>query len=70
MSFLQRMAMKKFESMSDDERRKVMQKAMSPESMEKNKYKILASLKMMRKTGQISADQYEMAKQKMGIREK
>jgi hypothetical protein len=67
--FIERMAMKRFESMSDEERRKVMQKAMSPKNIEKNKQKILANLKEMRKSGQISADQYEMAKQKMGIRE-
>ena len=67
--FLQRLAMKKIESMSDEERMKVMRKAMDPKNIAKNKGKILASLKEMRKSGQITADQYEMAKQKMGIRE-
>jgi|WetSurMetagenome_2_1015567.scaffolds.fasta_scaffold981565_2 hypothetical protein len=65
----QRLAMKKFESMSDEERMKVMRKALDPKNIAKNKDKILASLKEMRRSGQINADQYEMAKQKMGIRE-
>jgi hypothetical protein len=67
--FLQRLAMKKFESMSDEERMKVMKKAMDPKNIDKNKDKILSTLKQMRESGQITADQYEMAKQKMGIRE-
>jgi hypothetical protein len=66
---LERLALKKFESMNDEQRMKLMRKAMDPKNIAKNKDKILGTLKQMRKSGQITADQYEMAKQKMGIRE-
>jgi hypothetical protein len=68
MGFVQKLAMKKIMNMNDEERMKLMQKVMTPENIAKNKDKILAMMEGMKKSGQISADQYEMIKQKLGIR--
>ena len=62
MNMLQRLAMKKMEKMSPQERMKMMQDFMKPE----NKGKLLSAMEMMRKTGQISEEQYNLAKQKLG----
>ena len=62
MNMLQRLAMKKLEKMSPSEKAKMAQEFFKPE----NKDKLVSALEMMRKTGQISEEQYEMAKQKMG----
>ena len=63
MNMLQRLAMKKMERMSPNEKAKMMQEVLKPE----NKDKLLSAMEMMRKTGQISEEQYRMAKEKMGI---
>ena len=63
MNMLQRLAMKKMERMSPQEKAKMMQEVLKPE----NKDKLLSAMEMMRKSGQISEDQYRMAKEKMGI---
>lgn len=60
---LQRIAMKKLEKMSPEERNKVMQDAMKPE----NKDKILAVIEQMKKSGQLTDEQIEMAKKKLGL---
>ncbi len=65
--FLQKLAMKKFSSMSDEEKMKVIQKMLTPENIAKNKDKILALMNQMRDSGQISADQVELVKQKIGL---
>ncbi len=62
MNMLQRLAMKKMERMSPQEKAKMMQEVFKPE----NKDKLLSAMEMMRKSGQISQEQYDMAKQKMG----
>lgn len=67
MGFVQRIAMKKIMNMSDSERMKLMQKVMTPENISKNKDKILATMEQMKASGQMSADQIEMAKQKLGL---
>ena len=67
MGFLQKLAMKKFASMSEEEKMKMMQKMMAPENIEKNKDKILAVMEEMRDSGQISAEQLELVKQKLGL---
>lgn len=67
MGFLQKLAMKKFASMSEEEKMKVMQKMLTPENIAKNKDKILAVMKEMQNAGQISADQVELTKQKLGL---
>ncbi len=61
MNMLQRLAMKKMEKMSPNEKAKMAQEFFKPE----NKDKLSAALEMMKKTGQISEEQYNMAKQKM-----
>ncbi len=62
MGFLQKMAYKRFLKMSPAEREKVMKKALTPKNVEKHKDEILSSLEAMRKAGQISDDQYRLAK--------
>jgi hypothetical protein len=63
MNMLQRLAMKRMERMSPQEKAKMMQEVLKPE----NKDKLLSAMEMMRKSGQISEEQYQAAKQKMGI---
>ncbi len=67
MGFIQKIAMKKIMNMSDKERMKLMQKVMTPENISKNKDKILATMEQMKASGQMTADQVEMAKQKLGL---
>jgi hypothetical protein len=62
MNMLQRLAMKKMERMSPQEKAKMLQEVMKPE----NKDKLLGAMEMMRKSGQISEEQYRLAKEKMG----
>lgn len=67
MGFIQRLAMKRVMSMSPEQREKLMRKAMTPENIFKNKDKILATMEQMKSSGQMSADQVELAKQKLGL---
>lgn len=67
MGFMQKIAMKKIMNMSDKEKMKLMQKVMTPENIAKNRDKILASMKQMKASGQMTADQIELAKQKLGL---
>jgi hypothetical protein len=41
---------------------------MTPKNVEKHKDEILSSLEAMRKSGQISDDQYRLAKAKFGLK--
>ncbi len=68
MSMLQRFAMKRLMKMSPQEREKTLRKAMTPKNIEKHKDEILQSLETMRKTKQISDDQYRLAKAKFGLK--
>lgn len=63
MNMLQRLAMKKMAKMSPQEQQKLMQEAFKPG----NRDKLLSAMEMMRKSGQISEEQYQMAKKKMGM---
>ena len=63
MGMLQRIAMKKLEKMGPEERDKIMKDALKPE----NKEKLLAVIEQMKKSGQISDEQIEMAKKKLGL---
>ena len=63
MGMLQRLAMKKLEKMSPEERNKVMREALKPE----NKDKILDVIEQMKKTGQLTNEQIEEAKHKLGL---
>jgi hypothetical protein len=67
MGMLQRLAMKKVMSMDPKEREKVMQKALSPENIAKNKDKILATMEQMKASGQLTEEQMKMAKEKLGL---
>ena len=62
-NMLQKIAMKKLEKMSPEERNKVMQDALKPE----NKDKLMAAMEQMKASGQITEEQYRMAKEKMGM---
>ena len=64
---LQRLAMKKLEKMDPKEQEKLMQKALSPENIEKNKDKILATIEQMKGSGQLTEEQIEIAKKKLGL---
>ena len=63
MGMLQRIAMRKLEKMSPEEREKMMKETLKPE----NKNKILAVIEQMKKSGQITDEQIEMAKKKLGL---
>ena len=67
MGMLQRLAMRKLEKMDPKEREKVMQKALSPENIAKNKDKILATMEQMKASGQMTDEQMKMAKEKLGL---
>lgn len=63
MGMLQKLAMKKMMNMSLEERNKLTQDMMKPE----NKDKFLQVMEIMKKTGQITDEQIEEAKQKLGL---
>lgn len=67
MGMLQRLAMRKLEKMDPKEREKVMQKALSPDNIAKNKDKILATMEQMKASGQMTDEQIQMAKEKLGL---
>lgn len=67
MGMLQRLAMKKIEKMDPKEREKLMQKALSPENIAKNKDKILSTMEQMKANGQLTDEQFEAAKEKLGL---
>jgi len=63
MGMLGRIAMKKLEKMNPAEREKMMQDAFKPE----NKDKMLAVMDQMRTSGQITEEQYNQAKRRLGL---
>lgn len=63
MGMLQKLAMKKLESMSQEEREKVMNDALRPE----NRDKLLKAMEQMKNSGQVSAAQLEEAKKRLGL---
>ncbi len=67
MGMLQKLAMKRLEKMSPEEREKLMQKALDPENIAKNQDKILASIEQMKASGQITEEQAELARKKLGL---
>lgn len=64
---LQKMAMKRLEKMNPEERERLMQKALDPKNIAKNQDKILASIEQMKASGQITEEQAELAKKKLGL---
>ena len=67
MKMLQSVAMKKLEKMNPAEREALAHKMMGEMSKPENKNKMLQVLEQMKSSGQISEEQYRMAKQKMGM---
>lgn len=67
LNMFQRFAMKRFEKMSPAERQKTMQKALNPKNIQKHKGEIIATLDAMKKSGQMSDDQYRLAKKRFGL---
>ncbi|EKE18764.1 MAG: hypothetical protein ACD_9C00245G0001 [uncultured bacterium] len=67
MGFMQRMAMKKLQKMSPEEREKLMKKVMTPENIQKNKQDILKTLEQMKKSGQMNDHQIFEAKKRLGL---
>jgi hypothetical protein len=67
MGFVQRLAMKKMQNMSPEQRMKLAQKMMTPENIAKNKDKILEAMEQMKALGQISDEQIDLAKKKLGL---
>jgi cytochrome P450 len=67
LGMLQKFAMKRLEKMSPTERTKMMKKAMTPKNIQKHKGEIVATLEAMKKSGQMSDDQYRLAKRKFGL---
>ncbi|MDQ1284279.1 MAG: hypothetical protein QG620_627 [Patescibacteria group bacterium] len=63
MGMMAKIAEKKIKNMSPKEREKMAREAFNP----KNKGKLLSAMEMMRKGGQISEEQYRMAKEKLGF---
>ena len=68
MNMFQRFAMKRLMNMSPAEREKTLRRAMTPKNIEKHKDEIKASLEAMRKAGQMSDDQYRLAKARFGLK--
>jgi len=62
MSMLQKVAAKKLQNMSPQEQQKMVKEAFKPE----NKKKMLEMMEQMRASGQITEEQYKIAKQKLG----
>jgi len=64
MGMMQKVAMKKLEKMSPQEREKIMQDAFKPE----NRDKLMSAMEQMKKAGQITEEQYQVAKNKIGLK--
>ena len=62
MGMMQKVAMKKLQSMSPKEQQRMMQEALKPE----NRKKLLEMMEQMKSAGQITEEQYRSAKQRMG----
>jgi hypothetical protein len=67
MGFFQKIAMRKLEKMSPDERQKMIKKVMTPENIQKNKKDILKTLEQMEKSGQMNSHQVFEAKKRLGL---
>lgn len=67
MNTFQRFMAKRVLSMSPEKRNEVLQKAMTPKNLAKHKDEILAQLNAMKQAGQMSDDQFRLAKRKLGF---
>jgi hypothetical protein len=62
-NMMMRIAQKKLEKMGPKERENMMKEAFNP----KNRDKLLSAMEMMKKSGQITEEQYEEAKKRLGM---
>ncbi len=67
MNMFQRFMAKRILSMSPEKRNEVLQKAMTPKNIAKHKDEILTQLSAMKQSGQMSDDQFRLAKRKLGF---
>lgn len=67
MKMLQKVAMKKLEKMSPEEREALAHKMMGEMSKPENRSKMLQAMEQMKASGQITEEQYRIAKQRMGL---
>jgi hypothetical protein len=63
MNMLAKVAMKKMQNMSPEEQQKLMQEAFKPE----NRDKMIAVMEQMKQGGQITEEQYNILKQRLGF---
>lgn len=67
MNMFQRFMAKRVLSLPPEKRDEVLQKAMTPKNIEKHKGEILSQLDALKKAGQMSDDQYRLAKRRLGL---
>ncbi len=67
LNVVQRYMTKRVLSMSPEKQKMFMEKAMTPKNVEKHKGEIMAQLDALKKSGQLSDDQYRLAKRRLGI---
>ncbi len=67
MGMLQKMAMKKFMKMNQQEKEAVMKKVLDPKNIQKNKKQILEMFEQMEKSGQMNKHQVFEAKKRLGL---
>ncbi len=68
LSFKEKAALKLFQKMPKKKQEKIMQQAMSPENVQKNKQEMLKKIDEMVASGQIDKSQVEAVKSRMGLR--
>lgn len=67
MGFMEKMAVKQFQKMSPEQQEKMLQKALDPKNIQKNKKKILEMLDGMEKSGQMDRQQVFQIKKQLGL---
>ena len=67
MKMLQSVAMKKLEKMSPAEKEALAHKMMGEMGKPENRGKMLQAMEQMKTSGQITEEQYQAAKQKLGL---
>lgn len=67
MNMVQKFMARRVLSLPEDKRNEVLQKAMTPKNIEKHKDEILAQLDALKRSGQMSDDQYRLAKRRLGL---
>lgn len=65
--FFQRLMLKKFMAMSDEQKQQMAQEFMKPENIAKNRDKILASIEQMEKGGLVTKEQAKEARRRFNL---